>query len=376
MSDTQAEAQIVIYGGGIAGALLAKSLSAQFQVVLVDPNDYFEVPMSVPRSLVKPDFANEAIIPFSAALGGVQHVRGALIELRPEAGVVQLADGPKETIKGRITVLATGSAFSNSLMRAISGASAHERKAFYRDYHQRIAQAQRILIVGGGPIGVEVAGEIIEQHPGKVITVLEAGPRLLAGTSQAAASYATQFLKDRGVTILTNERLDSTGSSSAEVFTAAGEARTERGRTIAYDLLIWAIGGKPNTGYMTAHFKSSLNAAGRIRVSPELRVLGAKSLFALGDITDLDENKMAWHVTGQVKAAAHNIRTLLAEPASAPKLKAYKPQTGNPNMAVTLGSRNGVVHLSGLGAVHWAPFVRMAKSAHMLVPKTRKALGV
>ena len=58
------------------------------------------------------------------------------------------------------------------------------------------------------------------------------------------------------------------------------------------------------------------------------------------------------------------------------KLKAYEPQTGNPKMAVTLGSRHGVVHLPGVGVVRWPAFVRMAKSAHMLVPQYRKVLGV
>lgn len=358
----------------MAGALLAKALAPRLRVTLVDPNDYFEVPMAAPRSVVDPDFAATAIIPFAQALPGVQHVRGALTELRDDGGIVRLQDGREQRLSGDITVLATGSVFSNALVRATAATSAEERKAFYRQYQGRIAQAQRILIVGGGPIGVEVSGEIVERYPDKQLTLLEAGPRLLAGTSEAAAQYATTFLHERGVTILTNERFDSAGNRG-DVFAGGGEARTDHGRSLGYDLLIWCIGGKPNTGYMQAHFASVLNAAGRIRVTPELRVAGLERVFALGDITDLDENKMAWHVNGHVKTATHNIRALLAGQA-APKLKAYKPQTGNPKMAVTLGSRHGVVHLPGVGVVRWPALVRMAKSGHMLVPQYRKALGV
>lgn len=197
----------------------------------------------------------------------------------------------------------------------------------------------------------------------------------MAGTSEAVAVHATRFLQARGVTILTNERFAG-GGSGADAYAAGGEARTESGRSIAYDLLIWCIGGKPNTGYMQAHFASTLNAAGRIRVTPELRVAGQETVFALGDITDLDENKMAWHVSGHVKTAVHNIRALLAGADAAPRLKTYKPQTGNPTMVVTLGSRHGVAHLPGIGVVRWPALVRMAKSGHMLVPRFRKALGV
>lgn len=93
MSNPIPEPRIVIYGGGIAGALLAKRLSPKIRITLVDPNEYFEVPMAVPRSLVNSRFAERAIIPFAAALPGVDLVRGALRELQADGGVVALQDG-------------------------------------------------------------------------------------------------------------------------------------------------------------------------------------------------------------------------------------------------------------------------------------------
>jgi apoptosis-inducing factor 2 len=371
-----AESQVVIYGGGVAGAVLAKTLAPNYRITLVDPNEYFEVPMAVPRSLVKPEFADRAIIPFAEALPGVQHVRGTLIELGSEGGLIQLVDGRKKLLKGRVTVLATGSSFSNSLMRAIGGASVRERKDFFAIYGQRLAESHRILIVGGGPIGVEVAGEITELYPHKSVTIVESGPRLIRGTSEAAAIHAANVLSRRGVELLMNERLQRADGSNTDVLAPAGEAVTERGRRIPYDLLIWCVGGTPNTEYMKSNFVHTLNSAGRIRVSPELLIAGSNSIFALGDITDLDENKMAWHIDSQVKNAAHNIRAVLGGNRDAPNLKIHKPQTGNPMMAITLGSRNGVLHLPVVGVVRSSTFARIAKAGHMLVPKFRKALGV
>ncbi len=230
--------------------------------------------------------------------------------------------------------------------------------------------------MGGGPVGVEVAGEILDQYPEKTITLLEAGPCLLAASSRAAGKYAARFLKERGVRLIMNQRFVSDKVDHKDIFATGGEISTDHEGKVQYDLLIWCIGGKPNTGYMQAHFSSALNQDGRIHVSPELYVRGFENIFALGDITDLPENKMAWHINGHVKVAQYNIKVLLTQQGRQVKLKTYTPQTNNPKMAVTLGSRHGVVHLPYVGVVTWPTFTRMAKSGHMLVPQYRKVLGV
>lgn len=367
--------QVLIYGGGIAGAILAKHLSRNAAVTVVDPHDYFEVPMAAPRNLVCPQFAEQAILPFVQIMPKVRFIQGKLRELGKHSGVVQLSDGTFMTLSADVTVLATGSNFANPLMRAFDG-SAVERKAYYRQYRDRIAASRRIVIVGGGPIGVEVAGEITESFPEKQVTIIESAERLLAGTSQEAAEHAEKILKARGVIILTAERVIVSDEAWKNPFAPGGEIQTSSGSRLAYDLLIWCAGGKPNTHYMKAHYSHVLNSVQRIRVTPHLRVVGCETLFALGDITDLDENKMAWHIAGQVKHAAHNIQKILGGNGTASQLKIHEAETGNPAMAITLGSREGVTHLPRLGVLR-APWInRLAKAGHMLVPKYRKALGV
>ena len=358
---------VAIYGGGIGGGLLAKRLMADFDVTLVDPLDYFEVPMSAPRSLVFPDFANAATFAFAEALPGVTHIGARLEEWTEKGGIVRHDVAATSVVHADISVLATGSTYANPLMRAFNGTMA-ERKAFYRRFHERLTGSRHILIVGGGPIGVEVAGEISETFPHKQLTLIEAGPRILGGTSAKAAAHAARVLAKRGVTILTGEKLLD-GMPADDIWAPGGEVRTTAGRTIAHDLVIWCVGGRPNTGYMRQQFANLLDANGRIRVDPNLRVRGESRLFALGDITDLDENKMAWHVGGQVEVAEANIRAVAAGQAPA---KSYRPRTGDPRMAITLGSRAGVVHMPGLGVVRAGWLVRAAKAAHMLVPRYRK----
>jgi apoptosis-inducing factor 2 len=375
MNTMHAQPDVVIYGGGMAGAILAKNLCIDCNVTLVDSNDYFEVPMAAPRSLVTPDFASRSIIPLKLALPNVQLVRGTLKEFHGSTGIVSLPDGNELRMTATVTVLATGSSFSNPLMRA-TNARFEERQAFYAKFQTRLIQASRILIVGGGPIGVEVAGEISDNYPNKSITILNAGPRILMSTSEEAAQHAAAVLHSRGVHIICNEKLTHAESPESEVFAPAGEALTSSGRTISYDLIIWCIGGKPNTDYMEVNYPNLLDKVGRIRVTPHLRVTGMSSVFALGDITNLDENKMAWHVTPQVKNVAFNIRKVLKGRTADSELRTHRPRTGNPMMAISIGRHTGVSHLPLVGVVRISWLNRLAKAGHMLVPKYRKILGI
>ncbi|MCW7537995.1 FAD-dependent oxidoreductase [Aquabacterium sp. A7-Y] len=367
--------QVVIFGGGLAGVQLARDLAQDMKVVLVDPNDYVEVPMAAPRSLVDPAFADDALIPYSLALPEVTHVRGRLIEMGANAGEVLVSDGQRISVRGDVHVLCTGSLYANALMRS-SGATLEERKRLYRQYSSVIQAANRVLIVGGGPIGVEVAGELSESHPGKSIILLESGRRLLPGTSLMAAQHAASVLASRGVSILFGERLQAATTAPDDIFAGPGIATTSIGRKIGYDLLVWCTGGRPNTAYMKPLLYAALNEQGRVRVNPDLRVVGHPALFALGDITDLDENKMAWHIDGQVRCAADNIRRIIQGGRAALALSTYKPQTGNPKMAVTLGSQQGVLHLPFLGVIRSPWFTRKAKAEHMLVPRYRRLMNV
>lgn len=367
---------VVIYGAGAAGAVLAKQLSRDLKVTLVDPLDYFEVPMAAPRALVDPTIAEKSIIPLAQALPSVDFVQARLVEMRADGGVVEDARGVRTLIPAKVSVLATGSRFANDLMRS-AGGDAGARKTLYQRVHARLSQAKTLLIVGGGPIGVEVAGEVSESFPGIKITLIDSGPRLLRGTSEAMAVFALKVLRRRGVTVLLNDGLPKTQEPADDVFAPPGRLRTSSGRVLDYDMILWCVGGRPNTAYMRPHFENALNDKGQIKVGLDLRVEGQASLLAIGDITDLPENKMALHAQGHVKIAEANVRALLGAKGSPAKLSRYRPKTLDPTMLVTLGARGGVTHLpKPIGVVRAQWFTRELKAKTMLVPRYRKEFGV
>jgi hypothetical protein len=96
-------------------------------------------------------------------------------------------------------------------------------------------------------------------------------------------------------------------------------------------------------------------------------------MFALGDITNLKENKMALHIGGQLGVAEANIRAVAL---GRTPVKAYKANTGNLMMAITFGSRAGVLFAPPIGAIRSTWLNRKVKAEAMLVPKYRKQLGL
>jgi apoptosis-inducing factor 2 len=365
------KSKITIYGAGMAGAILARRLAEDFDVTVVAPTNYFEVPMAMPRLMVQPGFADKAIISIADALPKVQHIHGRLVELTDAGGLVDGNDGARQMVTGDISVLATGSRFAGQLVRSLSG-SMEERKAVFHRLKASLSAARRILIVGGGPLGVEMAGEIVETWPGRSVTIVESGARILGETAKSASTHAAKFLKQRGVALLTGERIESPTPGDG-VSAEPGEARTASGRLVGYDVIFWCIGGRPNTEYLRAHFSDRLDPDGRVRVTPHLLMEREDRVFALGDITNLKENKMALHVKGQLRVAEANIRAV-ALGRTPPK--AYKAKTGNRMMAVSLGSRAGVAFVPPIGTIRSAWLNRKVKSETMLVPMYRKELGL
>jgi NADH dehydrogenase FAD-containing subunit len=365
------KSEIVIYGAGMAGAMLASRLAGDFDVTIVAPMDYFEVPMAMPRLMVQPGYADKAIVSIADALPKARHIHGRLVELTEAGGLVDGDDGDRRMVTADITVLATGSRFAGQFIRPLSG-SMDERKTGFHRLKASLSSARRILIVGGGPLGVEIAGEIVETWPGRSVTIVESGARILSGTAISASAHAAKFLTQRGVTLLTGERIESPSPGNG-ISEGPGEARTASGQRIAYDVILWCIGGRPNTEYLRAHFSSRLDADGRVRVTSQLLMEGEDRMFALGDITNLKENKMALHIAGQLSVAEANIRAVALGRAPA---KTYKAKTGNLMMAITLGSRAGVVFAPPIGAIRSTWLNRKVKAEAMLVPKYRKQLGL
>lgn len=149
--------------------------------------------------------------------------------------------------------------------------------------NMKIKTSKSILIIGGGPAGVELAAEIAVDYPDKKVTLVHNGPRLMEFIGSRASTKALQWLKLRKVEILLDQSIDLQSISEADktFTTSAGEIVTADCYFVCLD--------KPvaSTWLRDSLLKERINRNGRLMVDENLRVAGHKNIFAIGDITDI-----------------------------------------------------------------------------------------
>ena len=192
----------------------------------------------------------------------------------------------------------------------------------------RRAALMTILVAGGGPTGVELAGTFAElartvlrrdfSHidPGRAQVILvEGGPRVLATFPPELSASAQRQLARLGVDVRTNTLVRAIRDGEIELSTG----------TIRAANVIWSAGVEMPP--LTRTLGVPTDRAGRLRVAPDISLPGHPEVFALGDLVTLVDPKGV-AVPGIAPAAmqmgAHAAR-LLAQELRAGSRGPYRP---------------------------------------------------
>jgi pyruvate/2-oxoglutarate dehydrogenase complex dihydrolipoamide dehydrogenase (E3) component len=148
----------------------------------------------------------------------------------------------------------------------------------------------RLLVLGGGPVGCELAQFF--QRIGSQVTIVEGGPRLLARVDAAAAALVEEALREEGVDVRLDSRVESVTSNSLLL---------SGGKELPFDRLLVATGRKPNVEALDA-LELTISKRG-VEVDEYLRA--ATDVWAIGDVTGIAQFT---HVGKyQARIAAYNI---------------------------------------------------------------------
>ncbi|KAL6576641.1 hypothetical protein OROMI_010917 [Orobanche minor] len=366
---------VVVVGGGVAGSLIAKTLQDHADVYLIDPKEYYEISWTSLRSTVEPSFAERTLINHSEYVPNARVITGAATDITRH----EVVTSHGRTVPYDYLVIATGHAAADDDNETSLAYTIAERQAHYQLEQEKIKSAKSILIVGGGPTGVELAAEIAVDFPDKKVTLVHRGSRLLGFIGEKAGKKALDWLVSKKVEVILGQSVVNLNSRSSVGGGGGGGGRyvTSGGETVIADCHFVCTGSPIGSSWIKKTIlKDNLDNHGRLMVDAKLRVIGNSNIFAIGDITNIPvgELKQGYLAQAHASVAAKNLKLLIKNGTqSEKKLSSYKPAASTIAF-VSLGRREGVAQIMCLTTVGRIP--GKIKSGDLFVGKTRKLLGL
>jgi len=359
----QGRPTVAVVGGGYGGVAVAKALDETADVVLVEPRDAFMHNIAALRALVDPSWLPRIFLPYDKLLthGRVVPDRAALVE----PGRVVTASG--EEIQADYVVLATGSSYVfPAKTDKVNTGEAHDQ---VRAAHRALSEADRVLLLGAGPVGIELAGEIAHVWPEKSITLLDVAGEILGGPfkPELKAELRRQLAEIGVEMVLGSPLKDLPPTAPGEL--GAFTVTTEDGFEVTADIWFRCFGVVPNSDYLGEALLAARQADGFVKVEPTLQVEGQTSVFALGDLSTADA-KMAGFAGREAETVAANITALAngAEPT------AYQPMgTG---IAIPIGPHGAAGQFPGQDEIVGADVISDVKGRDMMVDRFQELFGL
>ena len=313
---------------------MAKKLdeSGEVFVILVDRKDYFLHTVGSLRASVNTQVAREILVPYKNLLkNGI--VLQADIELVKPNEV--LLHGRIEPLRFDYLVIATGSSYA--FPGKIGETSITQEYLKLERFGARIRQngVKNVVIVGGGSVGIELAGEIKEHLPNVGVTLVHSGKRLIDREPRLKSEFiegVNRQLTKAGVRVELNQSIpypqnlppNAEAGGNGSHFWGLGEVTSSTGQQYPTDLLVFTVGGRSNSRSILQHFGHVMEND-RLIVNDNLQVSGFGNIFGIGDIAGTAQ-KRAMMAGSQGETAAKNIIALVKHAA------ASKPSGGNPKL--------------------------------------------
>jgi NADH dehydrogenase FAD-containing subunit len=310
----ECEKTVLVLGGSYGGISTAHYLLKHVIPSLPDKESYKLTLISAsakamcrpacPRALISDDMFPQDKLFVSVSKGFEQYpkdvfsfIHGRAMELDPNSRTVSvdLASGVAEKIGFHALVIATGACTVSPMF------GLNQDVEFLREnwsaFRNALPTVKNITIVGGGPTGIETAGELGEYLNGRAgwfssklanpkvpITVYTSDSKILPVLRLAIALTAERYLAKVGVTVVKNTRVASVEPKDSGIDNVATKTtlKLDDGTTVITDLYIPAVGTKPNTSFIP---RDLLVKDGRVETNPlTLRVDRAgQRIYAIGD---------------------------------------------------------------------------------------------
>lgn len=353
---------LVVLGTGWGSIALLKKLDTEnYNVVVVSPRNYFLFTPLLPscttgtiehRSIMEPV---RSILRHKKA--AVQYYEAEASSIDPDRKVIKITDNSE--IKGAVVeteipydMLVIGVGAENAtfgipgvrenscFLKEIGDAQQIRKKimdcvetaAFKDQSEAEVDRLMHMVVVGGGPTGVEFAGELQDffeedirklvpsiSHKFKV-TLIEALPNVLPSFSKQLIEYTESTFREEKIDIKTKTMVKNVTPEAVEAEITRPDGTKER-VNIPYGLLVWATGNavRPLVKDLINRIPAQKNSRRGLAVNEYLVVQGTRDIWAVGDcavagyaptaqVASQEGNFLAHLFNNMAKTEAHESR--------------------------------------------------------------------
>jgi NADH:ubiquinone reductase (H+-translocating) len=364
---------IVIIGGGFAGLQLCRKLRNKkgFKITLIDrENHHMFQPLfyQVATARLEPSSISFPFRKIFQRAKNINFLMANVEQIVPNENKVQTDQG---AIAFDILVIATGAYtnfFGNENVQehSLSMKTTHEaifiRNHMLMNFERMMEQKEvegnkHIVVVGGGPTGVELAGSFAEMkqsilpkdYPaldvsGIKIYMIEGAEYPLNVMSHKSKTSAKRYLENMGVEVITKTFVNDYDGQKVVLST---------GVEIASNNVIWAAGVKGN--YVQGLSEKVEQKGNRYKVNRQNKIEGYENIYALGDVAYMETPTFPKGHPQVANVAINQASTLaknLLKPSAVPKDFVYKDL----GSMATVGKHKAVVDLPFMsinGFVAW-----------------------
>ena len=314
--------KVVVIGGGFAGSTVARKLENEFDVTLVDNKEYFEFTPGMLRTIVEPEHIKIIQILHKDYLKRTKIIIGEVRDVWKDYIVID-----KNKMEFDYLCICSGSKYSAPIKE--QNLVMVTRAMHLKESYQKLVNANKVLIVGGGLVGIELAAEICTNYPEKEITIVHAKGKIMDRNHSKSIICAEKFLTKHRVRIIHNDMVLES-RQNGKVY------HTDKKREIETDIAFLCTGIISNFDFMKNNFNDKLNKKNQIIVNKYLQLQGVKNIFIAGDVNSISLEKTAQNAQKQARLVAENIFAL----ENGKELKAYRNK--KTPLVISLGKWNGI----------------------------------
>ena len=334
-SKPTASKRVVVIGGGFGGLEAAKALGnrASVDVTIVDKNDDFvfqPLLFQVATGRLKKEDITSSIAQHVARYDNASFVKGCVDDIDHGTNKITLADGRKLAFDYLIVAAGVHKGYHGHDdwskvtvgLKTIEDAGKMRQRVLDRFEQASLepdpAKRRALLtfvVVGGGPVGLEVSGEmtsvvktLADRYPTIAadeprIMLVDSADRLLARYRAKASNHAKASLEARGVEVVLGKMVSEI---THDHITLDGDAIPTRN-------VFWAGGVKGAS--IGEKLGAEVDKSGRVTVQDDLSVAGHDNVFVVGDLANAtsDGKRVPGVAQGAMQGADHACRSILGD---------------------------------------------------------------